>query len=96
MITIIGANPSIQAGSTYNDAGATASDNLDGNITLLINKTSNVNTSNLGTYYVTYNVTDTQGNVAVTKIRTVNAIDTTKPIITLAGDSNVTTEYLSV
>ena len=46
-ITIKGINPAtIEVGSTYTDAGAEASDNIDGNLTNSITTTSNVNTPN--------------------------------------------------
>lgn len=73
VITMLGSSPvSITAGSTYTDAGATASDPEDGNITANIQTTSNVNPSIAGTYTVTYNVTDSYGNAATTVTRTVN------------------------
>jgi len=82
--------------STYTDAGATASDNVDGNLTSSIVTVNPVNTSNVGTYTVTYNVSDQQGNAANQVTRTVIvslAPDTTKPIITLIGSSSVTVSH---
>ena len=60
--------------STYNDAGATAIDNMDGNITSQIVKTGDVDTNTLGTYTIKYNVTDSNGNVATEVVRTVNVV----------------------
>jgi hypothetical protein len=58
-ITINGSNPiDIEEGSPYSDAGATASDNIDGNLTANIIIDNDVNTNAIGTYTVTYNVTD--------------------------------------
>ncbi len=57
--------------ATYTDAGATASDNVDGNITARVLKTGTVNTNTRGTYYVRYNVADTAGNAAAQATRTV-------------------------
>lgn len=70
-ITILGSNSiNIAEGQTYNDAGATASDNISGNLTSSIITTNNVN--NLpGAYTVTYSVTDAAGNTFST-YRTVN------------------------
>ena len=48
---------------------------------------SAVNTDRVGDYSVTYDVTDTAGNAAEQKTRTVRVIDTGKPIITLTGDN---------
>ena len=42
---------------------------------------------------VTYNVTDSSGNAAATEVtRTVNVTDTTAPVITLVGDTQITVE----
>jgi VCBS repeat-containing protein len=57
---------------TYSDAGATASDAQDGDLTSRIVVTNPVNTTVLGTYTVTYAVSDLSGNAAVPVTRTVN------------------------
>ena len=54
--------------ATYTDAGATATDDRDGTIT--VTTTGSVNTSIVGTYTITYRATDKAGNKA-TKKRTV-------------------------
>jgi hypothetical protein len=51
---------------------------------------SNVNVNVKGIYHVTYNVSDASGNAAVQVTRTVNVVDTTKPVITLIGEAVVT------
>jgi len=61
----------INVGDTYEDEGATAIDNVDGDLTDQIVVESNVNTSEAGIYTVTYNVTDSFGNKAIKVIRTV-------------------------
>lgn len=72
VITIIGANPiTIIVGNSYTDLGATAADAEDGNITSQIVATSTVNTAVVGTYTVTYNVSDSDGLAAVPALRTV-------------------------
>jgi VCBS repeat-containing protein len=58
--------------SAYTDAGATASDTEDGDITSRIVVTNAVNTAALGTYTVTYQVSDLSGNSATPVTRTVN------------------------
>jgi hypothetical protein len=79
-ITVLGNNPEIvELGGVYTDAGATASDNIDGNITGSIATTGTVNTGIIGTYYMYYDVTDAHGNSATQAVRTVNVVDTTKP-----------------
>lgn len=59
--------------NAYADAGATATDDEDGNITSKIEVTNNVNTSQLGEYQVTYTVSDEKGNTA-TESRTVKVV----------------------
>src|SRR5256885_2801117 len=98
VITLLGSNPvTVHIGSTFADAGATASDNVDGNITSSIVVSNPVNTSVAGTYTVTYNVNDTAGNAAIQVTRTVNVVnnlppDTTPPLITLRGSNLVTVQ----
>jgi hypothetical protein len=93
VITLTGdATVTIEVGSTYADAGATALDNYDGDITSSIVTVSTVDASTVGTYTVTYDVSDTNNNDAVQVIRTVNVVDTTIPVITLTGDATVTIE----
>ncbi len=73
VVTLIGpATVNVTVGSTYNDQGATATDNVDGDLTDEIVTDSNVDTSTAGSYTVTYDVTDAAGNEAATVARTVN------------------------
>ena len=81
-----------EAKTLYGDAGASASDTLDGDLTDSIVSTSTVNVDAVGVYTVTYNVSDTTGNAAVGVVRTVNVEDTTAPVITLNGEATVTVE----
>src|SRR5207249_5242882 len=82
VITLRGSTSvSVEIGSTYTDAGATASDNVDGNITSKIVTFNPVNTALVGTYTVTYNVSDAAGNAATQVTRTVNVVHTGPPII---------------
>ncbi len=94
VITITGSNPaSITIGSTYTDAGATATDVPDGVITSKIVKTSNVNNLATGTYYVNYTVTDNASN-AVMKSRTVSVIALTgKAKVIIAFDDGLKSTY---
>src|SRR2546428_6972338 len=80
VITRIGPSQvTVQVGSTYVDAGATALDNVDGNITSKIVTVNPVNTSTPGTYTVTYDVSDTAGNAATQVTRTVNVVSSSTP-----------------
>ena len=59
VITLVGdAEITVEVGSTYTDLGATASDNYDGDITADIDVNNPVDTSVIGSYTVTYNVSD--------------------------------------
>ena len=93
VITLLGdATVTIEVGSDYTDDGATASDNYDGDITDDIVVVNPVDTDVVGTYTITYNVSDAAGNAATEVTRTVNVVDTTVPVITLLGDATVTIE----
>jgi len=82
VITLTGTTPiDVEYNSTYTDAGATASDNVDGNLTSSIVTVNPVDTSVLGAYTVTYNVSDSSNNKAIQVTRTVNVVDTTAPRI---------------
>lgn len=65
----------IFVGSTYTDAGATASDTRDGNLNLYVTVSGSVNADSIGTYVQTYNVSDFCGNAASAN-RTVYVVDT--------------------
>ena len=83
LITLVGpASVSIEAGDAYVDQGATASDAVDGDLTAQIFVNNPVNTAVIGTYIVTYNVTDGAGLAATPVARTVTVVDTTDPVIT--------------
>jgi Bacterial surface protein, Ig-like domain len=94
VITLVGASTiNLIIGSSYNELGATATDNVDGDISgsVVINSSS-VNTAAAGSYSVTYNVSDAAGNSADQVTRTVVVsvtADTTKPVITLVGAPTV-------
>ena len=76
VITITGNNPeTVNLNDSYTDAGATASDYTDGDLTSIIATTGTVDTSIVGTYYIYYNVTDSNQNAATQQTRTINVID---------------------
>ncbi|WP_299251894.1 DUF5011 domain-containing protein [uncultured Aquimarina sp.] len=78
VITLIGA-PSVlvQLGGSYTDSGATASDNVDGNLTSEIVTTGVVDLNTVGTYTITYNVSDSAGNEATEVTREVIVFNVT-------------------
>jgi hypothetical protein len=74
-LTILGDNPfDVFLGDTYQDAGATALDNIDGDISseIVIDDTQ-VDTTVEGMYEVVYTVSDDDGNIA-TASRMVNVV----------------------
>ena len=88
-ITLNGsANIAHEAGLPYEDANATWNDLVDGNGTIVATGTVNINVT--GIYYLSYDYTDSSGNTAVTKYRSVTIYDSNIPIITLNGDQNIT------
>jgi hypothetical protein len=66
----------IEVGSTFTDPGATALDVGDGDLTSSIVVSGSVDTSTLGTYTLTYNVSDASGNAAVPVRRKVIVVPT--------------------
>ena len=90
IITRIGpAAITVEAGSSYADAGATATDDIEGDITDRIVTVNPVITTILGEYTVRYNVSDSAGNPAPEVIRTVSVVDSTPPVLTIPADKIV-------
>ena len=90
VITINGSNPAtVELGTAYTDAGATAFDEFHGETP--VSSTGTVDTDVVGSYTITYTATDKDGNTA-TASRTVNVVDTTAPVVTVTGDNPATTE----
>ena len=75
---------SINQNSVYDELGATATDNADGEITLSIS--GSVDTLKPASYTLTYTATDAAGNSSQTQ-RVVNVLDITAPVISLNGDA---------
>ena len=86
-ITLLGEEPYRTAlGEAYVDPGVLGMDPEDGDITddVLI-EASGVDTSTLGTYTVSYSVTDSGGRSA-NATRTVHVVDLTPPVIQVTGE----------
>ena len=72
-ITLLGTTPVLVVQDrTYSDAGATCTDDTDGDITSSIVTISNVDITTIGEYQVTYNCADSAGNDATQVTRTVH------------------------
>jgi hypothetical protein len=92
VITLVGAaSVAINASTAYVDAGATAKDDVSGDLTPSIVVKSNVNTAIIGTYQVSYDVRDRAGNAATTVVRTVSVQPTEG---TGGGGGGATDRYL--
>jgi len=97
VIQLIGAAElTVEGGAVFTDPGAAATDNYDGDITAHIVVTGSVNTAAVGAYLLTYNVSDAAGNAAIPVVRTVHVVDTTAPVIQLAGTAELTVEGGSI
>jgi PKD repeat protein len=88
VMTLIGKDPTIvEVNDVYTEQGVTVSDNYytAGQLNSRVIITSNVDVTKVGTYTVTYDLTDLSGNHAATLTRTVKVVDTIAPVITLNG-----------
>ena len=97
VINLLGDNPQIlEVNTAYTELGATATDNINGNISGdIIIDSSSVNMTTVGSYSVKYNVSDAAGNNATELIRIVNVLDTISPInptinLVTVGDTVIT------
>lgn len=91
VINLLGANPIIvECKSNFVDPGATATDTCDKNVA--VTATGTVDTNEVGSYTITYTASDDSGNSADPVTRTVNVVDTTKPVVTLLGSAEVVLE----
>ena len=82
----------IDGGVEYVDAGATAEDSVDGDLTSRIVVNNPVDVNEAGSYQIIYDVKDLQGNSAPQVIRTVIIEDNVAPVITVKGDAAMTLE----
>lgn len=94
VISIIGESSiEITKDTVYTDAGATALDNVDGDITVNIVPVNLVNVHTIADYTITYDGKDAAGNFATQVTRLVHVIappptpDTTAPVITVLGNN---------
>ncbi|HEX8129263.1 MAG TPA: immunoglobulin-like domain-containing protein [Pyrinomonadaceae bacterium] len=92
VITLNGGNTTtVECHGVFTDPGAEATDACAGDLDSAIQVSGTVNPNTVGTYTLTYTVSDASGNDA-TATRTVTVVDTTAPVITIIGDSPATVE----
>ncbi|MBT7994784.1 MAG: DUF5011 domain-containing protein [Bacteroidetes bacterium] len=83
-ITLLGSNPiMLEAGDVFNDPGADPQDNYYSGLTYEV--IGSVDVNQLGTYFLSYCVTDSSGNGPVCVDRTVIVEDNTPPTLTMIG-----------
>jgi autotransporter-associated beta strand protein len=93
IITLTGNDTlTVNMGSTYTDAGATATDET-APPNPVVTTSDSVNTAVPGIYVLSYNAVDTAGNNALTVTRTVTVVDATAPFITLTGAATVSVDW---
>ncbi len=91
-ITLTGGNVlTAECHVAFTDPGATATDSCAGDLDSSIQVSGTVNPNVVGTYTLTYTVSDASGNNATAQ-RTVNVVDTTAPAITVNGGPTATVE----
>jgi hypothetical protein len=91
VITLMGANPmTVECHSLFTDPGASVSENGAGS--LPATTTGSVDANTPGSYTLAYNAVAAFGNNATPVTRTVNVVDTTRPVITLFGANPITVE----
>jgi hypothetical protein len=88
VITVLGAgnngNPAyVVVGTIYTDAGATATDIVDGSVSVV--PSGSVDTNTIGSYIITYTATDSASNTA-TQTRTVDVISANQTITVSQSD----------
>ena len=84
----------VEVHGEYTEEGATATDNYDTELTVAID--SDLDTTVVGEYTVTYDVSDSSENAATQVTRTVNVVDTESPVIALIGGTPDGTQTIGV
>ena len=89
VISLVGSSTIyLGVGDTFTDPGATASDNVDGDLTSSITSSGTVNTATEGTYTIEYSVSDAAGNIASVSRTVIVSLDL-PPTITLTGSATI-------
>jgi len=79
-LTLNGGNLRMLVNTKFNEPGYTATDNLGNDIRQLVQKSTDLDTTQVGTYNILYNITDADG-FSVLRNRTVTVIDSLAPSI---------------
>ncbi len=91
VITVDGLNPvTIEVGTPYADEGATAIDDVDGEVAATaVDGSDVIDTSEVGEFTVTYEATDAAGNsaTATRQVIVVEGADNEPPVLTLLGEN---------
>ena len=80
----------VNVGENYEDAGATAHDDVDGDITQSIEITGLIITAAPGVYTLTFKVKDKSGNAAASVVRTIKVVELGPPMLTIVRNANGT------
>ncbi len=93
VVTLTGsAAINLTVGDTFTDPGATATDNVDGNLTAKIVETGKVDTMTAGSYTLTYSATDAAGNTGTaSRLVTVAAPTASSTTTSTSSTSSTTT-----
>ena len=90
VINLLGlTSQTLNVGDTYTDMGASALDNVDGDVSEHVVVSGNVDSSTVGIYNLTYDVTDNAGNNAVTEVRVITVQDMEAPVVTAPANITV-------
>lgn len=85
VITVVGGDLTVEAGSTYTEKNATWTDVVDGSGIVTDIAGDVVDSSQPGVYLLVYTYTDAAGNVGI-GTRTVTVVDTTAPVVSIVGN----------
>jgi hypothetical protein len=93
LITLIGeSSVEVEVGGSYVDAGATAFDDIDGDLSSQVVTGGLVDTAAAGTYSMTFNVSDRAGNSADEVVRTVTVVELAPVVEEVTPAKEVTIE----
>ena len=71
----------LEAGGSYEEPGASASDRVEGDLTAAVKMSGDVDTTVTGSYEIRYEAQDSRGNAGNAAVRQVVVVDTTPPTV---------------